>query len=180
MSTRRPSGALVAGGFVLFACAAVLPLTHALYVADGPSMEPTLVGGSRFIMRRSWIAADPEPGDLVVAVTPYGDTVVKRVVAVERQTIALEESTIVIDGEPRASGWSPCGDERVCAEERAAERRWRVTRDAASLTDSAEYGMVPPGHVFLLGDYRDHSNDSRHPGISSLPQDAIVGVVVWP
>jgi signal peptidase I len=121
------------------------------------SMSPTLETGDQLLVDKltdRWRA--PAVGDIVVYRDPVGERlVVKRVVAVGGQSVALEDGELVVDSVVRH------------------EPQVDVSR-----IDSTYFGpvTVPPGAVFVLGDNRAESIDSRTYG--TIPVDDLLGRVV--
>jgi signal peptidase I len=139
---------------------ALLPLTLILVVAVsmflvfftsygvvGDSMEPTLLPGDRLFVTRDYDA--PSRGDLVLAhvvVEGVDETHIKRVVAVPGDEVVVEGDTIWVNGEVAA------GDTAIVYFDRPV----------------LEPLVVPAGHVFVAGDNRPVSLDSRQLGTVSL------------
>ena len=121
------------------------------------SMSPTLVAGDQVLVDKVSIRLrPPTQGDLVVFRDPqHHDLVVKRVVALGGQTVAIEDAVLVVDGTIRQE---PQVD--------------------LSRIDSTYFGpiTVPRDAVFVLGDNRSESIDSRTYG--AIPLDQLVGRVV--
>lgn len=121
------------------------------------SMSPTLGTGDQVLVDKltgHWRA--PAVGDVVVFRDPVGERlVVKRVVALAGQSVALEDGELVVDSTVRH------------------EPQVDVSR-----IDSTYFGpvTVPPDAVFVLGDNRAESIDSRTYG--AVPVDDLVGRVV--
>ncbi|MCS7283781.1 MAG: signal peptidase I [Anaerolineae bacterium] len=130
-------------------------------VVRGQSMEPTLHDNQRVIVEKlSYrLFGGPHRGDIVVLTVPGNpDRLIKRVVALGGETVAIQDGQILIDGIPLAESWAV---------------RW----------GGPDYPPtpVPEGYVFVLGDNRGHSNDSRSFG--PVPVQNIVGRAVfiyWP
>jgi len=175
-------------GFVLMGFIALsvgYRTTLAWYTCEGPSMEPTLAAGERFFILRSTWAGEPQPGDVIVARTPDGLEIVKRVLGVGGQTIAIANDQILVEG--RAIGaqadcpaeYTPMDpDETACVRERIGDREWLTAHSTFAVPDTMDAVTVPAGQLFVMGDHRDRSNDSRNPRIGTLPIDSIVGVVI--
>lgn len=154
---------------------------------DGPSMEPTLLNGDRVVVAKfmyglhlpfmtdsivQWSA--PNRGDIVIVHNAEDHVdVVKRVIGVAGDTIAIRGDVIYLDGEPvgrRELG--PClesdeldstpGCKRV--EETLAGLSYRTSHSSESASFDLEATRIPEGHVFLMGDHRDRSKDSRYYG----------------
>lgn len=126
-------------------------------------MRPTLDGGERVLVNRfAYRLGGPVAGDLVVA-SVVGDggarfDVIKRVVGLPGETVEVRGCRVLVD-ERFVEGFlqpAPCGP-------------------------SAPAVRVPEDHVYLLGDNRGGSYDSRFFG--TVPLDDLVGrvdVVLWP
>jgi signal peptidase I len=114
------------------------------------------------------------------------DDIVKRVVGVAGDVIEVNDDIVSRNGAPifvRNAG--PCRyeydveqqDNCELVEERVGEVTYRTSHDAVGgYPSNHEAVRIPEGHVFVLGDHRDHSRDSRIFGI--VPVDTIKGRVV--
>ena len=132
-------------------------LIAAFYIPS-ESMEPVLEVGDRLLVSKlSYRIGDPDPGDVVVFRTPPAmqpaqtAELIKRVVAVGGQTVGADNGRLIVDGVPVDEEYLP--DDAY-------------TRDFGPLS-------VPDGYVFVMGDNRGSSQDSRVFG--AIPEDEIVG-----
>jgi signal peptidase I len=131
-----------------------------LAVVDGPSMEPTLVHGDALIV------ADfdyiPKNGDVVIVDSEgLGKFIVKRVIATAGQKVRIDYS----DGRVYVDGVALTEDYINAA----------ILETAGSFETEQ---VVPENTVFVLGDNRNHSTDSRDPKVGFVPVDDIYGEVV--
>ncbi len=164
------SGAAVAVGCVLllggFVLAAVL---YQPYTVPTSSMAPSVTSGDRVLAQRI-DGGDVRRGDVVVfRDTSFGESLmIKRVVGVGGDTVGCcdEQGRLTVNGEPV--------DERYLDEEHAA-------------APSGFEAEVPEGELFLLGDDRTDSLDSRsllsEASAGTVPHDAVsarVEATVWP
>jgi signal peptidase I len=126
---------------------------------EGQSMDPTLHDRQRIVIEKlTYRFRPPRRGEIVVLRRPQPDPLIKRVVGLPGEMVAIENGRVYIDGQPL--------DEPYLNE---------MTRGVLSPQ------IVPEGHVFVLGDNRDSSNDSRAFGMVSV--EDIVGrawVRYWP
>lgn len=123
-----------------------------IYYIPSVSMDPTFETGDRIIVNR--LDTSPERGDVVVHRRADGNEVVQRVVAVGGETVRFEDGRLFIDDEPI--------DEPYLGPD-------AVTEDVEALT-------VPPGRLYVLGDNRMNSADSRLTG--PVPVENVVGTVL--
>ena len=129
---------------------------------EGQSMEPNLHSNQRLVVEKlSYRFHGPQRFDVVVLKLPsQGDELlIKRVVGLPGETVEIRDGHVYVDGAEL--------DEPFLTEETRAGRRDHIT--------------VPPLHVYVLGDNRNHSNDSRSFG--PIPIDDIIGrawVSYWP
>jgi signal peptidase I len=156
--------AIIVGAFLV----AFLIKTFLLqaFTIPSESMEATLAVGDRVLVNKlSYKLHDVHRGDLVVFDRPPSesstdvDHLIKRVVALGGETIEAREGRIYIDDRPL--------DEPYIADGEMSAEIERMT--------------VPDGHVFVMGDNRDDSRDSRVFG--PIPESLIVGrafIRVWP
>ncbi len=128
---------------------------------SGESMENTLHNADRLII--SSVVKDIEYGDVVVTSQPnfLNKVLIKRVIAVGGQTVWFDEKTkkVIVDGKPL--------DEPYIKEE------MEYTNAMNKLV------TVPEGKVFVMGDNRNNSSDSRDEFIGVIDERYIVGKVVY-
>ena len=184
---------------VIFALLVRSFLVTAYKVPTG-SMQPTLKPGDFIFASRmsygvgipfsstKWAEFLPERGDVVVFSYPNNPTVtyVKRVVGLPGDRVQLLNGRLHINEQPLQYEKAPENAEDNpniqlfdIFEERAADRAWRVIFQKAP--EEKDFGplVIPPGEVFLLGDNRDASDDSRYWG--TVPMGQVVGrvVLIW-
>ena len=135
-------------------------------------------------------------GEVVVFVYPKDESkdFIKRVVAVGGDTIAVDNNQIVLNGKPirRRRLQGPCtySDEeegssryepRMCVawEEKLDNTTYRVFQDPRSPPFPMAATKIPEGHIFVMGDNRDNSADSRSWGL--VPMSNIKGkaMIIW-
>ena len=137
------------------------------YTIPTGSMENTImVGDMLFAEKISYLHGEPEPGDIVTFQDPRSSesrVLIKRVIAVGGQTIDIADGMVWIDGE-------------------ALEEPYvvGVTAPLASYDVSYPY-TVPDGCIWVMGDNRQNSSDSRAFGAVSLDNVLERAVFIyWP
>jgi len=142
------------------------------------SMTPTLLPGDTFFVDvRAKARAALDLGDVVVfrLEDRPRDNYVKRVVGLPGQVVEIRNGVLIVDGEPRTEPVEDASDSRFRRESIGGQPYWVEVGSRGELTDFAP-AVVPPGHVFVMGDSRYRSNDSRSFG--SIPRETIHGRVV--
>jgi signal peptidase I len=159
-------------------------LVQAFFIPSG-SMEPTLMPGDRVLVEKVLyhpsrgdiiVFEDPDPGDEpdrgVVGgflhwlsqglgfSQPVDEDFIKRVIGVPGDSVELRNGELYVNGSRTAQSY------------------------LSGEPDLRDYGpkKVPPRSLFVLGDNRLNSNDSRF-GLGFVPEDRVVGkafVVIWP
>ena len=161
-------------------------LIQAFWIPSG-SMVPTLEVDDRVLVNKlEFRFGEPERGDIVVFESPYGDhrqepfgeavvrTIVesigirtaqvpddffKRVIATEGEVVEIVDNRVLVDGVPIDEPYLP---------------------DGVRMNDMDPV-EVPAGQLWVMGDNRNHSSDSRVFG--TIPADEVVGkafVIMWP
>lgn len=158
---------------------------QAFYIPSG-SMRDTLEVNDRVMVSKlSYVFGDVEPGDVIVFDDPRGgggpeesvvgallrnlaesvglrtpqSEFIKRVIAVGGQTVMIADGVVFVDGLPIDEPY---------------------LRQGARMQDFPQM-TVPEGEVFVMGDNRNNSTDSRSFG--TISEDDIVGrafVIIWP
>jgi len=140
------------------------------YIVDGPSMLPNFHTGERVIVNKLiYDIREPKRGEIVVFHSPYQADYIKRVIALPGETVEVRGDTVLVDGEPLEE---PYLKEAVDA---------AVAAGGAYNNKDHPPIEVPEGHVFVMGDNRPNSHDSRD--IGPVPFEDVVGradIVIWP
>ena len=131
---------------------------------SGPSMQPTLYTKDRIVLNSIFFT--PQNGDIVVITQPNShdnEPLIKRVIAVEGQTIAIdaENDTVTVDGV-------------------VLNENYILEQDIKRAGESYDYPLtIPKGKVFVMGDNRNDSFDSRDPGLGMVEEKYIMGKAIF-
>lgn len=133
-----------------------------LVTVDGPSMQPGLHTGEKVLVGKvEYYISRPKRGDIVLARFPGSEmNYIKRVIGLGGERLAINDGAVYIDGKKLEEPYIP----------------ERVKGDMAEIT-------VPDGCVFLMGDNRNDSTDSRSQSVGSIPLGQVEGrayALVWP
>jgi signal peptidase I len=167
---------VVVVGVALFVAIMVRTFLLAHFVVDGDSMLSTLHTGDRvFVNKLSYRLHDPNRGDVVVLHEFEGARgerdLIKRVIALEGESIEIRDCEVYIDEDPADSVPAKRLVEPYLDPQVVGNQVWcRFAKET-----------IPDDHVFVMGDNRPGSSDSRDLG--PIPIDDIVGrafVVFWP
>lgn len=128
---------------------------------DGDSMVPTLHDGDMILLQSAGYT--PRQNDVIVLTKPFGPfrgPIVKRVIAVGGQTVEIDYAagTVLVDGLPLEE---PYLNEVMCA-----------PSDPHETISSA---TVPEGCLFVMGDNRNHSSDSRDERLGVVDARYVLG-----
>ncbi|HZG58682.1 signal peptidase I [Paenibacillus sp.] len=141
------------------------------YIVDGPSMRPSFHTGERIIVNKIlYDLREPRRGEVVVFHSGYDADYIKRVIAVPGETVEVRGDVVLVDGVRLPEPYIRAEVDAAAASGGSYNRKG----DFAAQT-------VPEGHVFVMGDNRSNSHDSRDIGF--IPYEEIVGradVVIWP
>jgi signal peptidase I len=151
------------------------------------SCAPTLIAGDHVMVDKRH---PTKLGDTIAFHYPPDPSVdyIKRVVAVGGDVVAFSDHTLIVNGQPverrRVDG--KCGPElRIDGTDAIDCELWQETLDGrtyrtmTTLSSGRSFPptQVPPGQVFVVGDNRDNSSDSRVWG--PVPEDLILGRVLF-
>lgn len=155
--------------FLLAAVVIVFLLLFRVVVVSGTSMNNTLLDGDYLLLVGDLFYRNPEQGDVIVASKDSFDNgapIVKRVIATERQWVDIDFRT----------GSVYVGDTRD---------NMRIMDEPYTLTPTTLYEgidfplQVEDGCIFVMGDNRNDSKDSRNPQIGQIDCREILGKVVY-
>lgn len=136
---------------------AVFYILMGISTVQGNSMYPTLHNGERVIYNRR--NSDYKVGDVIVLKRPNGEEFVKRIVAVAGDTVNIQNGKLYVNGEEEKLD-GPIGETKTSDD---SDVQYPVT--------------VEDNQVFVMGDNREVSEDSRMFGAVSL--DDVKGKITW-
>ncbi|HLU21923.1 MAG TPA: signal peptidase I [Bacillaceae bacterium] len=139
-------------------------------VVDGHSMMPTLHNGDRMIVNK---LGKPERFDIIVFHAPEQKDYIKRVIGLPGDTVEYKNDVLYING--------VAYEEPYLDKYKAQVKDGPLTQDFKLEDLPSGHKTVPEGELFVMGDNRRSSKDSRH--IGTIPMDKVIGdtsVVYWP
>ncbi len=135
------------------------------YRIESHSMQPNFYEGEFILVNKlAFKLGEPERGEVIVFHNPNNtdEDYIKRVVGLPGDTIEIHGQTVYVNGE-------------------IFEEPYPLMPFRAGLNSDVDPTVVPPGQLFVMGDNRGNSSDSR--AIGSIPEELIVGQAwlrVWP
>lgn len=143
-------------------------------VVDGDSMMPTLENGDRMIVNKfSYKIGEPERFDIVVFHAPEQKDYIKRVIGLPGDYVEYKDDQLYINGEAI--------NEPYLDAYKAQISEGNLTGDFSLSDIEPSIDVIPEGYVFVMGDNRRFSKDSRHIGI--VEQKEVIGnasIIFWP
>jgi signal peptidase I len=182
------------GGAVLLALVIRTGLFEAFEI-EGPSMEPTLLNGDRVVVAKflyglflpfrdqadlNW--GGPNVGDVVIIKSPAdGVDIVKRVIGVGGDVIEVRDDIVYRNGRPLPrldlgrclTGTGSANPRCHWYESKVGEKTFATSTSRMSFDPMPVH--IPDGHIYVLGDHRDSSNDSRNPAVGAIPVTRVKG-----
>ena len=147
------------------AVSVILVFTFAVRIVSvsGESMRETLQDGDRLLVLNALWCGDYRPGDIVIVGQAFSDqeTIVKRVVATAGQTVDIdfETGSVYVDGELLKEDY---------------------INELTFLEEGTEFPLtVPEGSIFVMGDNRNNSNDSRDYRLGTVDTRYVIGKAVF-
>jgi signal peptidase I len=134
-----------------------------LYVVDGPSMRPTLLHDEKLVVNKFiYYLRAPEKGEVVIFRYPRDPSrdFIKRVIATAGDTIEIKDGRVYVN-------------DQLLIEDYILEKTY------------TEYpkSTIPEGTIFVMGDNRNNSEDSRFSDVGFVPLNLVKGKAVfifWP
>ena len=133
------------------ACLGVLRRHVQAFRMPSESMAPALIGGDFFLVDKgAYRARDPRRGDVIVFPYPRNESqeFVERIIGLPGEVIEIRSKQVLVNGQALDEPYAWHSDPAVRSSE---------------FDPRDEFGpyLVPPGELFMMGDNRDNSNDSR-------------------
>ncbi|OKP92296.1 signal peptidase I [Paenibacillus sp. P3E] len=146
------------------------------FIVDGPSMRPNFHTGERVIVNEIlYDIRSPQRGEVIVFHVPSeGKDFIKRVIGVAGDTVKVEGDVVTVNGEPVNETYIKGAIDQ-------AHNNNTLYNNTNFPNEDITDGTVPKGHVFVMGDNRSDSKDSRM--IGYVPLSDIVGradLIFWP
>lgn len=144
-------------------------------VVDGSSMMPTLADQDRMIVNKfAYTVGKPKRFDIIVFHAPENKDYIKRVIGLPGDEIEYRDDTLYINGEKQDEPYLDAFKKLVLDGPLTEPFTLEEIPAIAQKT-------VPEGHLFVMGDNRRSSKDSRH--IGTIEMEKVLGktsLVYWP
>lgn len=142
----------------------LLLLLFRVVIVSGPSMNDTLVHGDYLILLNNVLYGEPKQGDIIVASKDSfkdGEPIIKRVIATEGQEVDIDftAGVVYVDGMPLEEDY---------------------IKSLTTLQEGMKFPLVvDEGCIFVMGDNRGVSKDSRNPAIGLIDTREVLGRAVF-
>ncbi|ALS21609.1 MULTISPECIES: signal peptidase I [Paenibacillus] len=159
---------LIAAALVFF----IRWLIFAPFIVEGPSMEPNFHTGERLIVNKlTYRFGNPERGEVLVFHATKDKDYIKRVIALPGEKVRVEGDQVYVNGQLLDEPYL-----KQALDEAAKQGIPYNTRNYPEQT-------VPEGSIFVMGDNRSNSSDSRDSTVGFVKYEQIVGradLIFWP
>ena len=159
---------VIAGGLVIL----IRWLIFAPFIVEGPSMEPNFYTGERLIVNKLiYHLRKPERGEVLVFHATEEKDYIKRVVALPGETVKVEGDKVYVNGQELDMPYL-----------KEAIQKAQKSGHPYNTINFAE-AKVPEGTIFVMGDNRSNSLDSRSPQVGFVKYEKVVGradLIFWP
>ncbi|WP_428908680.1 signal peptidase I [Niallia sp. Krafla_26] len=143
-------------------------------VVDGLSMFPTLHDQDRMIVNKfSYTIGEPDRFDIIVFHAPENKDYIKRIIGLPGDEIEYKNDTLYVNGEPY--------EEPYLEHLKNDPTLDGPLTEPFTLMEKIGQATVPEGELFVMGDNRRYSKDSRH--IGTVPMEEVLGktsIIYWP
>ena len=146
----------------------IVTISEQVAAVEGSSMYPTLVNHERLLVNKfTYFVSDPQKGEIIVFRYPKDESrdFIKRVIATAGDTVEMRSGKVLVNGTEIDEPYT-----------------WKEDPKGPNLSDYRK-SVVPEGHIFVLGDNRNNSEDSRFADVGFVPLDLVKGkasLAFWP
>lgn len=171
----------VLGALLVLGAVVAAPFYFKHYRIPQNGMYPTMPAGTFLVAKRRPYKNISEVayGDVVVWHL-YRDgerySMVWRVLGLPGDTLQFQRKAVVLNGQPLKGVPQNSEGPLLILQEIVHDNRYDVAYDLNQAPPESSF-LVPAGHLFLVGDNRDHAYDSR--SLGAVPFESIVGKAVW-
>ena len=130
-----------------------------LITVEGPSMQPNLWENEKVLVGKvEYYFHSPKRGDIVIVKYPdRTENIIKRVIATAGERVRITAGILYIDD----------------------RRLYEPYLLNSPFSDEMEETVVPDDMIFVMGDNRDNSHDSRNPSVGPVPLTEVKGRAYW-
>lgn len=137
------------------------------FIVEGQSMESTLHNEEKLVVNKAiYYVSEPKRGDIIVFHAEPTRDYIKRVIGVAGDTVEVKNDVLYVNGKAVDEPYLTLNREEM---------------NGAPLTEDVPLIKIPQGHIYVMGDNRQNSHDSRKIGPVDLK--TVVGraeFVFWP